>query len=718
MPSLCYPSTVKLFRPLFPHLLAATVVSSTLLLIAGCSSGMSPVTSTTPPVTTPPVTTPPVTTPPVTTPPVTTPPVTTPPVTTPPVTTPPVTTPPVTTPPVTTPPVTTPPVTTPPVTTPPVTTPPVTTPPVTTYSGVAFSGQVLAGATPIVGANIQVYATGTTGVASQATALLTTTLVTDSTGSFTVPAGYPCPTSSSLIYAVASGGVVGAAAANSDIVLLTPLGACNLIASPYVINEVTTAASAWALSQFLTAGANIAATTTNTQGITNAFATAANLANPATGISPGSTASSIDAASVAVQKIDSIANLLNTCTTSSATIGCSPLFLSVTPSGATAPLNTLDAALAIVHNPGNNVAALFKQSAASNAFSPALTAAPADWTLYINYTGGGMSKPTGLGVDSTGSIWVASYFNFASKFSPLGQPVFASGITNNGLNESWGLAIDSSDNAWITNESGATSQGAVSYPSTITLLNSAGQSLSGTGGFSSGGLNYPLAVAIDTNSTTWIVNYGNSRAILLSASGTPLSGAAGYDGPSLSFPVSVAIDANHNAWFGNQSDPGLTKISPAGTMTAYTAGGAGPVGLAFDQSGNLWTANYYSDSVSQFNTTTGTSTNSTGGGINHPEGIAVDGAGNVWVASFANPSISEIAGATSTSPGQVLSPAAGFASDAKSSDGEPVLVQTYAIAIDASGNLWATNSGSNTLTEFVGLAAPVKTPQIGPPQTP
>jgi hypothetical protein len=42
----------------------------------------------------------------------------------------------------------------------------------------------------------------------------------------------------------------------------------------------------------------------------------------------------------------------------------------------------------------------------------------------------------------------------------------------------------------------------------------------------------------------------------------------------------------------------------------------------------------------------------------------------------------------------------------------------FAVAIDASGNLWVVNKATNALTEIVGLATPVKTPQIGPVQSP
>jgi hypothetical protein len=59
----------------------------------------------------------------------------------------------------------------------------------------------------------------------------------------------------------------------------------------------------------------------------------------------------------------------------------------------------------------------------------------------------------------------------------------------------------------------------------------------------------------------------------------------------------------------------------------------------------------------------------------------------------------------------VLSPSSGWGADAK-------LLEAFAIAADASGNLWVSNFGSNTLTEFVGMAAPVKTPLLGPVRVP
>ena len=194
------------------------------------------------------------------------------------------------------------------------------------------------------------------------------------------------------------------------------------------------------------------------------------------------------------------------------------------------------------------------------------------------------------------------------------------------------------------------------------MLNSRGQSISGTG-FASGGLNFPIVAAIDPNGTAWIVNYGNASVTTLSSTGQPLSSAtAGYTAASFAFPTSIAIDANRNAWIGDQNNDVITRISPDGTQSLAVSCCNGPNGLAIDQRGNIWAANFFGDSVSEISGTgTVISSGYTGGGILHPQGIAIDGSGSVWVANFRGPSITQLAGSASSNPGSLLSPAAGWA---------------------------------------------------------
>jgi len=578
--------------------------------------------------------------------------------------------------------------------------------------GIGFTGRAMAGTQPLAGATVQLYAAGTTGSGSTGTALLTSPVTTDSSGVFTVLAGYACPAANSQLYIVIRGGGIGGSANNPAIALATAIGPCNQVAesSQFVINEVTTAATAWGLSQFLNSGGNIGATATNAQGIGNAVATVANLANLTTGTSPGASFPK-NGASPAT-RINSLANLLNTCTAATSAAACSQLFSATTPTGGTAPADTLDAALNMTRNPGSNVATLYAQSTASTAFTPALTTAPADWTIFINYTGGGMNAPSGVGIDATGNIWVASYFGAASEFSPTGSTIFPNGVTVGGLSQSYGLVIDAQNNVWITNEKSSASVN--NGFGSVTVLSSTGQVVSGATGYSAGGLAYPDAIAIDTNGTVWAADNYDASVTLLSSSGQPLSGSQGYTTANLAFPVAVAIDANHNGWVADEYNGLVTKVAADGSQFSSYACCLRPVGLAIDQRGFVWVTDYLGDSIAQLardGTIISTGYSDNKASIVYPQGIAIDGSGNVWVTNFGGNSITELAGSAANSPGQILSPTAGYAKDAG-------LSQAFAVAIDASGNLWITNFSTNTLTEIVGLAPPAKTPQLGPVQSP
>jgi hypothetical protein len=580
-------------------------------------------------------------------------------------------------------------------------------------SATSLTGHVVGGQQPVTGATIQLYAAGLTSIASTATPLLTRSVLTDSNGNFTITGDYTCPSNSAPVYIVATGGNPGLSGnvTNSALTLVTTLGNCaNLTSSTFInLNEVTTAAAAWALAPFAQSATQLGAPSTNLTGLNNAFLTAGNLAESSTGLSPGVNLPA--GAAVNSSKIYALANILATCVNSSGGTPCTSLFSTATPPSSTPPTDTFQATLSIVTHPSNNVAALFNLIPPTPPFAVGLATAPSDWTLFIKFKNGGMSAPSSLDVDASGNIWVANYFGSASVFSSTGAPIFASGITGSGLQHSYGLAIDAQNNAWITNED---SSSAVNHKlGSISVINSSGQPVSGPDGFTTGGLNYPVAIAIDTNNTAWVVNYGNASVTLLDSSGASLSGATGYGSSHLLFPIAVAVDASHNAWIANQSGNTVTRISPDGASITDFACCDGAAGVAIDQNANVWVANYYGNSISQISGTGAIISNGsyTGNSINHPQGIAIDGAGSVWVASFRGPSLTQLAGSTATSPGAALSPASGWAPDAN-------LVEAFDLAVDASGSIWVTGFGDDTLTQFVGIATPIKTPRLGPPQLP
>lgn len=158
-----------------------------------------------------------------------------------------------------------------------------------------------------------------------------------------------------------------------------------------------------------------------------------------------------------------------------------------------------------------------------------------------------------------------------------------------------------------------------------------------------------------------------------------------------------------SVWLGN-GNSSLSKFDDLGAAVSsgsgFTGGGlttvAGPLAMAFDNSGNIWVANTGSTGISEF-TGAGVPKGSspfTGGGIGNPKGVAVDGLGEVWVANSSSGSVTVLSNA-----GAAISPSTGYVSGAPTS---PV-----GIAIDISGNVWIANSGTGGVTELIGGAAPV-----------
>ena len=567
----------------------------------------------------------------------------------------------------------------------------------------AFKVKVQAGTVGVMGAVVQLYAAGSAGNGSISTAV-GPSVTADATGTVNFAAGYACPAGTSELYLVSKGGTVGTAAApNASLVMLAAVGECSGVTAgeTVVIDEATTVAGVVALAPFYAVGGSVGASATNATGIANAFATAAELVDPVAGTAPGTTLPGT--VSAPTMRVNALADLVNGCAVSVSQ--CAAVFSAATVAGGTAPNNTLDAVYGIVKSPANNVAGVYAATTVSTAYAPALTAAPTDWTFFLTVSGGGMNAPSGLGVDSTGSVWVADYFEVASKFTPLGAAVFSGGLTGSGLNNSYGLAMDLNDNPWIPNEQPFTS-GAIGSVSEFTP---GGMSLAGDKGYTAGGMDYPISVAIDPDGTVWVVDYGNSHLTLLNSSGTPVSGATGYTSGEFAFPVAVVVDGNHFGWVANQSGTTVTKVAADGSsFTSYECCN-GASGLAIDQGNNIWVANYYGSSVSLISSAGAVVSNGAytgGGGIDHPQGLAVDGAGNVWVANYRRPYLTELSGTNSAAPGTAVTPKTGYGADAG-------LLEAYAIAVDASGSVWVTNFGSSTVTKFLGLAVPVKTPLSG-----
>lgn len=606
----------------------------------------------------------------------------------------------------------------------------------------AITGMVHGGQQPVSGASIQLYTVGNQGIASSAIPMLHTAVTSQSDGSFNLSGAYTCgesnegktiTTGGDQVYIVATNGDPGLTGPvnNKAIAMVAALGPCeNLPSVRYIeINELTTVAAAWALAPFMTSATQVGATSTNPDGIQNAFLDAALLVDTTTG-QPATLPANL---SIESNKLIALADAIASCVNTDGGSGCTPLFTAATPAGGTAPSDTLTAALNIVKNPGHNVALVFQAIGDFPPFVTGLKKAPNDWTMSLTITGGGLASPTALAIDKDSNVWVAGEAGPLSSFGPQGAPLSSTGYGVNAIAQVFSVAVDTAGDVWVTNFNGGTGS---SRGSVTEFLGSdaVAPSLPGTsaGEFSSG-IYYPDALSADTNGNIFVGNHDSSSATVYSSSGALVASSLGSNSALNAHPLALAVDANHGFWM---SDNDYTVAHISAPSTAYPYGNllSHPVccnesyGVATDKDGNLWVADYLggSDFDGAFAEVVSDSSNNatvpiidaTVGGIDHPAYVVVDGGQNVWFSNFRAASITEIAGNhTSVPAGTALSPTTGaygtggFGLDAG-------LNEPLGIAPDRSGNIWVSNKGSSTVTMFYGLATPTATPVQPTPLAP
>jgi len=533
------------------------------------------------------------------------------------------------------------------------------------------------------------------GIASDATGNY---ILTDANGNFSISGDYTC-TAGQQVYLLALGGNPGLppGQVNPALALMSAFGGCpdgqtNFASTiPFVsINEVTTVAAVYSLAGFMTDPTHVSSSSTANalQGVANAFLTVTNLVDISTGVARlQNVAGNGD---VPQNELNSLANLLVTCVNSDGTAGCAPLFANAPNPDGSSPSNTISAALNIARNPGANVPALFTASQTTTPFQPTLAAAPADWTLALTFYADSMVAPYFPAIDSVGNVWVPSFVgNALVEFDPTGKILSGSnGFTGGGLNLPYSIAIDAHDNPWITNfgPTGA---------STISKFSASGGSLLSTP--------YPCAAAcffsaFDAAQNLWISGTGNATVLAPDGSVLKKFTTSAYDS-------GIAINSTGIGWTIGQTRElfrlGLsaTASSTPESVTSATASDE-LTSVAVDSADNTWYASNQNNALGESDkngTLVSPASGYTGGGLNGPAQIAVDGSNRIWVANREGSSLSVF-----TNTGVAISPTTGYQASS--------LSNPRGLVIDASGNVWLTNFTMNSLTEFVGIATPSVTP--------
>ncbi|WP_263367206.1 hypothetical protein [Edaphobacter bradus] len=567
-------------------------------------------------------------------------------------------------------------------------------------TGAALQGVVHGGGQPVANANLQLYSPGTTGYGSASTPLFNRTVTTDANGNFSFTGAYTCPSASTPVYLVVTGGNPGLSTGTNNPVLamMALIGQCGDLTptSYFVVSELTTVSAVWSLAPFMLDYAHVGTSAGNVQGLLNAFATAQSMVSVNTGTAPG-TAPSI--ATVPVTEINTLSAILASCINSNgstaSTAACGKLFTAATPSGGATPTDTIAAALDIAKNPGHNVSSIYSVYTPTAPYQPALTSAPPDWTLSINYNSPALQTPSDLAIDSQGNAWVLTNTASSSSVSVLNVNGISGTFPQSGSVFAR-MALDPFDDPWLTNTIG----------SSVTELNGSGSRVS-SNPFTGGGIQGPGALAFDGSGNVWIAN-NTSTVSKLSANGAVLSPAAGYPTGASGPPAALALDTLGNVWTANSAGSSIDVMSNSGggiPGSPYMTGGlSGPFALTVDSAGGVWVANRVGSSLSRLTSDGAAVAGSPyfGGGMNSPIDLGLDGLGDVWLVNSGSSSVSEF-----LSTGKAQSGSSGF--------GSAALQNPVRLGIDRSGSVWVANLGSTTagtgmVTQIVGVAAPAVTP--------
>jgi hypothetical protein len=596
------------------------------------------------------------------------------------------------------------------------------------------SGMVHGGQQPVTGATIQLIAPGITGYGSAGTVLATTT--TDGSGSFTLPT-YVCPTGNVLVYITATGGNPGAGP-NSLLAEAAVLGPCSGLTSiPFVsISEVTTIAAAYTLAPFATLSAGtttIGTSATNLIGLQNAAAAAGNLASISTGMAPA--AKSISGITLPTSEMNTLANILAACVNTNVSgvpsTTCATLLAAATPPGTSPvpPTDTFQAAIDIALNPGNKVSNLFALSTPSAPYQPALTTAPGDFVLGIQYTGGviGISAGSqGLDIDAQGNAWVAIQGSPGGRgvtavpgglvqISPSGVVTPSSTVYLSGMVQPQVVAINSSGVVAITDD-------ATSGYNVLEYSPNSGVPVGFTS-LSTSLLSAPTGIAFDNrDSSLWVVESAGNVLTHVSASGaqltasSPLATGANPYGIAISGAGNV-VTTDSDILSTSGSNSGITGYSPNGDGTysggnVSTGSGTFPSGVAIDNAGNIWTAQNngigkYSSAGAMISPAGGYNSNTDNSALS----LEIDGLGRAFVLTESIAHSSQPGGITvfANNGTQISTVNSGYGYQANGTIPEEGYLPN-GLAIDSSGNCWITGSAPSVVTELIGLAAPVATP--------
>ena len=161
-----------------------------------------------------------------------------------------------------------------------------------------------------------------------------------------------------------------------------------------------------------------------------------------------------------------------------------------------------------------------------------------------------------LSITAASNVWVLNTDDSISEFRGDGTAVGSTPVISGGASTSTGggVAFDSAGNLWSVN-------------STTNQLLQATKTGANVMTFAGGGLNTPVALAVDGNGVVWIANQGGSVSAFTNTGVAVSPSTTGYASNTVNAPTGIAIDVSGNIWISNGGNSTTTEI----------LGGAAPV---------------------------------------------------------------------------------------------------------------------------------------------
>jgi sugar lactone lactonase YvrE len=480
---------------------------------------------------------------------------------------------------------------------------------VTAVSAANLQGRVLGGGAPIAGSTVTLWA------ASAGAPRQVGQAKTGADGRFALVTA-AVPDKETMLYLVAIGGRAASDRTGGDnpaIALMTVLGAKP--PSQVTINEMTTLSSVITHNQYLDG--------TVIKGSPLALRIAAGNVPNFVDLTSGDFGATISDALNSAQtptmaNFGTVANALAGCVTRVKPDACSRLFAAAKGPSGSAPTDTLAAAEAIVRTPAFEPERLFAlldqfypypaghQVVRPTPYLPYLTFAPSAWVFPLKFTGGGLSGPGKLMIDSRGNAWAADNFTVGmqnidkiwsgglSKIAPDGKPLSPAlrGFTGGGIGgPGFGLTLDADDNVWVTSF----------QAQTISKFDNTGKPLSPPEGWNfNGQLGQMQGIIVTPSGDVWALDTLKGQVVRF-PKGDPSKGELFCQNKTgnplknpchLVAPFALAIDQKDNIWVTNIIGEHVTRFPASDPTRAETfKTGVSGSGLAVDSLGNVWITN-------------------------------------------------------------------------------------------------------------------------------